>query len=280
MARPIKQGLDYFPMDVETDDKFELIEARHGITGFGVLVKLFQRIYKEGYYLQLSEELILIFSKRINVDINKVNEVINDCIKYNIFTEELYKKYNILTSCGIQKRFLTAIGRRKDVEMIKQFINVDNNLINVNINVINYNISTQRKGKERKGKESKEAGDFIDNIISLFQECYFETNQIDYIITNKEKERSCAGKLLGIYKKKHPDLDTEQTLDGFRKYFEMVMQIKDDWIQKNMSIPIILSKFNDINKILKNGTTKQKQGITNQELAGLLARKLATDRPV
>ena len=154
MARPVKQGLDYFPMDVETDDKFELIEAKHGITGFGVLVKLFQRIYKEGYYLHLSEELLLILSKRINVDINKVNEVINDCIKYNIFNKEMFHDFNILTSTGIQKRFLSAIERRKDVEMIKQYIIVDINLINDNINLVNIDISTQSKVKESKEKKS------------------------------------------------------------------------------------------------------------------------------
>jgi hypothetical protein len=59
MSRPIKQGLDYFPMDVEVDDKIELIEAKHGISGFGILVKLFQKIYKEGYYLNWNEETLL-----------------------------------------------------------------------------------------------------------------------------------------------------------------------------------------------------------------------------
>ena len=48
MARPIKTGLDYFPMDVDTDEKFELIEAKHEIVGFGIVIKLFQRIYKSG----------------------------------------------------------------------------------------------------------------------------------------------------------------------------------------------------------------------------------------
>ena len=43
MARPQKEGLDYFPFDVDMDqdDKVALIEAKHGITGFGVVVKLF-----------------------------------------------------------------------------------------------------------------------------------------------------------------------------------------------------------------------------------------------
>ena len=31
-----KSGIDYFPLDVILDEKFELIEAEYGLTGFGV----------------------------------------------------------------------------------------------------------------------------------------------------------------------------------------------------------------------------------------------------
>jgi len=36
MARPQKNGLDYFPLDVDMDqdDKIALIEAQHGVVGF------------------------------------------------------------------------------------------------------------------------------------------------------------------------------------------------------------------------------------------------------
>jgi hypothetical protein len=154
MSRPLKTGLDYFPMDVEMDDKVELIEAKHGITGFGILVKLYQKIYKEGYFINVTEETLLLLSKRISVDINKVNEVINDCIKYDIFNEKLYKSFKILTSAGIQKRYLQAVDRRKDIELIEKFIIVDINGLNVNINWINTDIGTQSKVKESKVNKS------------------------------------------------------------------------------------------------------------------------------
>ena len=52
MARPMKDGVDYFPLDVNVDKKFRLVEAKFGIVGFGVIVKLFQLIYAEnGYFL-------------------------------------------------------------------------------------------------------------------------------------------------------------------------------------------------------------------------------------
>ena len=52
----IKSGLDFFPLDVCLDKKFELIEAEYGLTGFGVIVHLLQEIYgKEGYYIEWTE---------------------------------------------------------------------------------------------------------------------------------------------------------------------------------------------------------------------------------
>lgn len=166
MSRPIKQGLDYFPMDIDTDDKVELIEAKHGIAGFGVLVKLFQKIYKEGYYIKWSDETQLLFSKRINVDINSINVIINDCFQYNIFNKKLYDQHHILTSSGIQKRYFNATNRRKELFLCKKYIIVDINKINVDINWINDDGSTQSKVKEsivkkRRVKKSKENDDFL-----------------------------------------------------------------------------------------------------------------------
>ena len=42
MARPVKEGVDYFPLDVAMDTKVELLEAQFGLKGFAVFVKLLQ----------------------------------------------------------------------------------------------------------------------------------------------------------------------------------------------------------------------------------------------
>jgi hypothetical protein len=160
MVRPIKQGLDYFPMDVTTDDKFELIEAKYGIIGFGVVIKLFQKIYKEGYFIEWTEDKMLIFKKTINVEINLIKEIVIDALHYGIFNKTLFDKYKILTSCGIQKRFLNACDRRKSIILNKNFIIVDINSINVNINWINEGKSTQSKVKYSKEYKYSEFYDY------------------------------------------------------------------------------------------------------------------------
>lgn len=169
MSRPSKFGLDYFPLDVTMDEEIELIEAEHGLIGFGVIIKLYQQIYKHGYYMEVSKERLLLFKRKVNVDINSVDAVIKDAINWGLFDENLYYKYNVLTSRGVQKRFVEATNRRKEVEFIKEYLLLEDvesmypEKVNVNIKSINADINssiddkkTQRKGKERKQKQNIE----------------------------------------------------------------------------------------------------------------------------
>ncbi len=154
MARPIKTGLDYFPLDVYMDEKIELIEAKHGLTGFGLIIKLYQIIYTNGYYFNVTDEKVLVIKKRVNVSINEINDIISDSCRWNIFNEKLFKKYSILTSCGIQKRFIEATKRRTEISFVKEYLLVKDVFsmykddVNVYINSINDNKSTQRKVKK------------------------------------------------------------------------------------------------------------------------------------
>ena len=50
MARPNKQGVDYFPLDIHLDDKFKFIEIKYKLEGFAIVIKLLQRMYEHGYW--------------------------------------------------------------------------------------------------------------------------------------------------------------------------------------------------------------------------------------
>ena len=88
-----------------------------------------------------------------------------------MFDENIYKKYGVLTSIAIQKRYSEAISRRKAIDIIENYwlidipkldkttitiINVDTNEKNVYINSENANNNPQSKVKESKEKKSKE----------------------------------------------------------------------------------------------------------------------------
>lgn len=173
MARPQKEGLDYFPLDVDIDqdDKVALVEAQHGVTGFAVVVKLLMKIYKNSYFYSWTEKEQLLFSRSINVDINALQEVVNDCIKWDLFSKKMYDDHRILTSKGIQLRYLEAVSRRQEVKISKEYlmickpkVNEYKNLViegvNVDINpikeAVNDYINPQSKVKESKVNKIKE----------------------------------------------------------------------------------------------------------------------------
>lgn len=172
MPRPQKAGVEYFPLDVENDDKLDLIEAEFGLTGFAVIVKLYQRIYKLGYYCEWNDEVALLFGKRLGTGGKAVSEIVSAAIRRKLFDEEIYKKYGVLTSRGIQKRYFEIVARRRNVEVEQRYLLVSRELIPVNVNImyaetpVNVNTmqaetpenayrSTQSKVKESKVKESK-----------------------------------------------------------------------------------------------------------------------------
>jgi hypothetical protein len=162
MARPIKNGLDYFPLDCQMDDKFDFIEAKHGIVGWAVLIKVFQKIYFQGYHLEWTDKAAILFASKNKVDIDTLNEIIDDAIEDKIFDEKIYQKFNVLTSHGIQRRYVEATKRRKEIKCIKQIALTD---FNVHDNSVNVNINSQSKVKESKVKESKEKYGELKNVL-------------------------------------------------------------------------------------------------------------------
>lgn len=182
MARPTKQGVDYFPLDVNMDTKFELIEAKHGIVGFAILIKLFQKIYSEGYFIEWSEEMALLFSKRNNVVINLINVIINDAIKYKIFDQALFENDGILTSNGIQRRFIDIIKRRKTDISGLPYIIVNNNSINVDNNSINVDEKYTKKSKEKERKEKEKEN--ITTTTTTTRDENFKNSILEYFNEN------------------------------------------------------------------------------------------------
>ena len=166
MSRPFKDGLDYFELDCQLDDKIRMIQAEFGLIGFAVVVKLFQKIYGGyGYYSEWNDDILFLFMLDNGLDrerTNLIQEIVRACIRRNLFSEDLFNRYGILTSSGIQRRYLNAVARRDNVVLKKEYllvnvahktVNADINSINVNINSINADINSQ--SREEKSREEK-----------------------------------------------------------------------------------------------------------------------------
>ncbi len=158
MARPYKKGLDYFELDCYLDDKFGMIEAEFGDKGFAIVVKLLQLIYREnGYYCEWTENLIPLHMSKMGVSsgIGIMKEVVQACIRVDIFSKRLFDKYHILTSRGIQERYFRAVAKRKGIEVKKEYslIKVMQNPVNDVNNPVNDDKNEVSDAKKRKEKK-------------------------------------------------------------------------------------------------------------------------------
>lgn len=150
MARPAKEGLDYFPLDVGIfeDEKIEAIAGEFGIKGELAVIKLLCAIYKKGYFIlwdDLSQATLL---KRLpGVSKEMLNQIVNRLVLWGFFDKELFDSVKVLTSENIQATFFEATKRRKTPKPTKYIVNVNSNSQSETVNA---DINTQSKVKESK----------------------------------------------------------------------------------------------------------------------------------
>ena len=118
MARPRKDGVDYFPFDVDffDDQKIRLLSARYGTDGMMLYIYLLTEIYRDkGYYMNWrkgdSEYLI---SRTLGFgSTDKVGQIMAYLLgRSMLFDSKLFRSAEVLSSKGIQRRFQQAVKGR------------------------------------------------------------------------------------------------------------------------------------------------------------------------
>ena len=208
MARPIKNGLDYFPMDVDffADKKIKILRARYGSDGILIYLYLLCEIYKNGYYIKLDEDYKYIIQEDLNLKENVVSIVMQFLFNRSLLTEIPVNSDTYITSKAVQRRFQEAVKSRKKPFVVdanlwildeeetigsvvfapkkdKSRINPNKSRINPNKSRINPNksqINSTKESKEKKskvnqskGEESKEKtgkADFYSLTLELFSD--------------------------------------------------------------------------------------------------------------
>ena len=160
MARPRKQGIDYFPLDVNffSDVKIRKIARACGSQSTSILICLLCNIYKDnGYYILWDEDLPFVIADSVGVSEGAVKEVILKAIQVDFFDKDIYEKYKVLTSHGIQSRFKSAVYKREEIEYVVEYLVSDiQNSISDEKNCVSDAESTQSKVKvnRKKNKEN------------------------------------------------------------------------------------------------------------------------------
>ena len=178
MARPLKQGIDYFPLSVDflRDIKVRKIKRACGPYTVEILLCLLGNIYREtGYYIGWDEDTMFLVADEVGAKEGLVEETVNKAVQVGFFNQEKFNEYKILTSNGIQKRYLEATKKRKevvisDIYLVNDTIKDEETLVNgVDNEQSKVNKSKVDKSKVNKNNKEKPAvqlsseKDFLEN---------------------------------------------------------------------------------------------------------------------
>lgn len=108
MARPQKEGLDYFPHDTDatSDEKIEAMRALHGNDGYAFYFILLERIYRTNngeLDISNTSKKAAIISK-VGVSPEKFDAMLEDAFELELFDRSIYEQRQHITSNGIRKR--------------------------------------------------------------------------------------------------------------------------------------------------------------------------------
>ena len=124
MSRNTKSGLEFFPVDIDIDqdDKVYYIVGQCGEIAFGRLLKLLAEIYRAGYYKLWTEEEEIIFAGKKGIPLPELRTMVAAALHKRFFDPGLYERFQVLTSVGIQRRYLIAAERRKHLSMHQELL--------------------------------------------------------------------------------------------------------------------------------------------------------------
>ena len=155
MARPVKLGLDYFPTDTDIlkNIKIRKLIRKYRELGFVLYLQLLTDIYRNSYFIELSDEYIFDLADQFHKRDKTILEMIDFMVEVDLFNKNLRNSL-ILTSPSIQKRYFTVKGNSyKGLEKDLLYILIP---LSTEKPPVIPEETPQRKGKKSKVKESRE----------------------------------------------------------------------------------------------------------------------------
>lgn len=201
MARPLKYGLDYFPLDVDIfeDEKTLPVSSEFGAKGECIIIRILCAIYRNGYFIEYSDAFIFKIAKQANVPYDFVKEVISGLVKWEFFDKSMFDSFGVLTSYGIQKRWKEATKRRIKIDNLPYWLLETKKEFSSTENTLNQSETTQKKrnniklnNKEKEEKKEDNKDFYFLNEIEdkmLSEEHWMEVFCMNNYISLQELEK-------------------------------------------------------------------------------------------
>lgn len=281
MARPISKGVDYFPLDVGfmNNLKIRKVIQACGPNSIAIIMLLLGNIYgDEGYYMRWDEDVCFLITEALGVKDLYALETVKKCLQVDLFDENLFNKYKILTSRGIQKRYFEITKRRKNNDIIQDFLlinvaEINSNIVNVaetRVNVaetrvnVNNNSVIAYKSTQRKEKESKVNKKQTHNMFKVCINKY----------TNNPKLINCLCVFVDLRINKNRPFVDEASFELFLKQLDEYSKGCDD-VKISLLETSIMNGWINIYPVKYNSgfnfdTKRQTDGMSEDELKEML----------
>ena len=124
MARPTKPGLDYYPMDVGflRDKKIRLLWSEFGASSVIFVLYVLGKAYEgDGYFLTWDKDECLLAADALQKPPTYIKEVLQGCLSRSIFDKWVFQTFNVLTSAGIQRRYIRGCEKRGEIAIFSEY---------------------------------------------------------------------------------------------------------------------------------------------------------------
>ena len=160
MARPQKEGMDYFPHDVHasSDQKLEPLLFLYGGVGYAFYFLHLEYIYREqDFAFDVSDaETRQILCSKLKISEQDYDKMLKTCFKHGCFDREFYEQTGKLTSNGIRKRAETVVKKRESMRQRHENKQEIVSAAETTPETVETTENKPHKVKERKVKERKE----------------------------------------------------------------------------------------------------------------------------
>ena len=122
--------MPYFPKDTDFywDDKVIELKGEFGARGMFVLDYLLCEIYgKNGYYMIWNDVVARKLAGKMGCDVTPgfLTEFVRGCVACSFFNERVFCMFGVLTSAGIQRRYVRMFKSREHIRMIWEYLVLD-----------------------------------------------------------------------------------------------------------------------------------------------------------
>jgi len=108
------------------DKKIRLLLAEFGASSVIFVLYVFGKAYEgDGYFLMWDKDECLLAADTVRKPPTYVNEVLQGCLSRSIFDKRVFQMFGVLTSAGIQRRYIRGCEKRDSITMIDEYCLLD-----------------------------------------------------------------------------------------------------------------------------------------------------------